>query len=40
MRLILGKYANDKTRKKLTDAERERAAWEPVGLPTDFTSTP
>ncbi len=40
LRLILGKYANDKTRKKLADAERERAAWEPVGVPTDFSSTP
>lgn len=39
LRLILGKYANDKARKKLADAERERAAWEHVGLPTDFTST-
>ncbi|MFZ4681210.1 MAG: oxidoreductase [Terrimicrobiaceae bacterium] len=36
LRLVLGKYANDKTRKKLADAERERAAWEPVGLPADF----
>jgi len=36
LRLVLGKYANDKTRKKLSDAERERAAWEPVGLPADF----
>ena len=40
LRLILGKYANDKTRKKLADAERECAAWEPVGFPTDFNSTP
>jgi NAD(P)-dependent dehydrogenase (short-subunit alcohol dehydrogenase family) len=40
LRLILGKYANDKTRKKLADAERERAAWEPVGAPTDFSTTP
>ncbi len=40
LRLILGKYANDKTRKKLTDAERERAAWEHVGAPTDFTANP
>ncbi len=39
LRLILGKYANDKARKKLAAAERERAAWEYVGLPTDFTST-
>jgi len=40
LRLILGKYANDKTRKKLSDVEQERTAWEHVGLPTDFTSTP
>jgi NAD(P)-dependent dehydrogenase (short-subunit alcohol dehydrogenase family) len=40
LRLVLGKYANDKTRKKLADAERERAAWEHVGLPTDFAPTP
>jgi NAD(P)-dependent dehydrogenase (short-subunit alcohol dehydrogenase family) len=40
MRLILGKYANDKTRKKLADAERERAAWEHIGVPTDFAATP
>ncbi|MEQ1852410.1 MAG: oxidoreductase [Chthoniobacteraceae bacterium] len=40
LRLILGKYANDKTRKKLTDAERERTAWEHVGAPTDFGATP
>ena len=39
LRLVLGKYANDKTRKKIGDAERERAAWEQVGLPTDFTPT-
>ena len=40
LRLILGKYANEKTRKKLTDAERERAAWEHVGVATDFGATP
>lgn len=39
LRLILGKYANDKTRKKLIDAERERAAWEHVGAPVDFDSS-
>jgi len=37
LRLVLGKYANDKVRKKLADAEKERAAWEHVGPPTDFT---
>lgn len=40
LRLVLGKYANDKLRKKLADAERERAAWEHVGLSADFTPTP
>ena len=40
LRLALGKYANDKVRKKLADAERERAAWEHVSLAADFTSTP
>ena len=40
LRLILGKYANDKTREKLSDAERERAAWEHVALPTDFVTNP
>ncbi len=37
LRLVLGKYANEKARKKFADAEKERAAWEHVGLPTDFT---
>ncbi len=40
LRLVLGKYANDKLRRKLADAERERAAWEHVALATEFTSTP
>lgn len=35
LRLVLGKYANDKARKKFADAEKERAAWEPIGLSTD-----
>ncbi len=39
LRLVLGKYANDKARKKFTDAEKERAAWEHIGIPTDFTPT-
>ena len=38
LRLVLGKYANEKARKKCTDAEKERAAWEYVGLPTDFSA--
>lgn len=40
LRLVLGKYANEKARKKFADAEKERAAWEHVGLPTDFNSKP
>ena len=40
LRLVLGKYANEKARKKHVDAERERTTWEHVGLPTDFSSTP
>jgi NAD(P)-dependent dehydrogenase (short-subunit alcohol dehydrogenase family) len=36
LRLVLGKYANDKVRKKAADLERERAAWEAIGQPTDF----
>lgn len=36
LRLALGKYANDKTRKKFADAEKEHAAWEHVGLSTDY----
>jgi len=40
LRLVLGKYANDKMRKKLAEAERERAAWEPVGLAADFLPPP
>ncbi len=35
-RLVLGKYAHDKMRKKLAAAERELTACEPVGLPTEF----
>ena len=40
LRLVLGKYANDKLRKKLVNAEQERTAWEHVGMSTDFNSTP
>jgi NAD(P)-dependent dehydrogenase (short-subunit alcohol dehydrogenase family) len=36
LRLVLGKYANDKVRKRSAEVERERAAWEPIGLPTDY----
>jgi NAD(P)-dependent dehydrogenase (short-subunit alcohol dehydrogenase family) len=36
LRLVLGKYANDKVRKRSAEIERERAAWETIGLPTDY----
>ena len=36
LRLVLGKYANDKVRKKLAAIGSELAAWEGVGSPTDF----
>ncbi|MFZ4764083.1 MAG: oxidoreductase [Roseimicrobium sp.] len=36
LRLVLGKYANDKARREHSDSERERLAWEVVGLPTDY----
>ncbi len=36
LRLVLGKYATDKARKKLADAEKELAAWEHIGLTTDY----
>ena len=38
LRLVLGKYANDKSRRRATDAEKERATWEHISQPTDFTS--
>ena len=40
LRLVLGKYANDKARKKFADAEKERTGWEHVGLPTDYPASP
>jgi NAD(P)-dependent dehydrogenase (short-subunit alcohol dehydrogenase family) len=36
LRLVLGKYAHDKLAKKLKAAGDELAAWQTVGLPTDF----
>ena len=36
LRLVLGKYAHDKVRKRIAEVERERSAWEPIGLPTDY----
>ena len=40
LRLVLGKYANDKTRRRSADLDKERAAWEHVGLATEFNSAP
>jgi NAD(P)-dependent dehydrogenase (short-subunit alcohol dehydrogenase family) len=40
LRLVLGKYATDKVRSKLTTTERELAAWEPIGLSTDCPTAP
>jgi NAD(P)-dependent dehydrogenase (short-subunit alcohol dehydrogenase family) len=34
-RLMLGRYANQKAKKRSTDLEAERQAWEHLGLPTD-----
>ncbi len=39
LRLVLGKYANDKVRKKLILMESELAAWAHAGLATDFPAT-
>lgn len=36
LRLVLGKYATNKARKKAADTERELTAWQAVGLDTDF----
>jgi len=36
LRLVLGKYANDKALKQLEVRRRELEAWKEVGLPTDF----
>lgn len=40
LRLVLGKYAHDKTRRRSADLEKERAAWEHIGLATEFNSAP
>jgi NAD(P)-dependent dehydrogenase (short-subunit alcohol dehydrogenase family) len=37
LRLVLGKYANDKARRRAADLEKERTTWEATGLPTEFT---
>ena len=36
LRLVLGKYATEKVRKQLAATERELAAWEHIGRPTEF----
>ncbi|MEO5717488.1 MAG: SDR family NAD(P)-dependent oxidoreductase, partial [Chthoniobacterales bacterium] len=36
LRLVLGKYAHDKVRKKLAATDRELTVWENVGLGTEF----
>ena len=36
LRLVLGKYATDKSRKKFATAQRELDAWSAVGEPTDY----
>lgn len=36
LRLVLGAYANDKTRRTLTAAQRELEAWAPVAAATEF----
>lgn len=36
LRLVLGKYAHDKVRRKVAATERELSAWEPVSLRTGF----
>jgi len=38
LRLVLGKYAYDKVRRKLAAVENELKTWESVGLPTDFST--
>lgn len=37
-RLVLGKYANDKSAKKIKALGDELEAWKAIGLPTDFTA--
>ncbi len=39
LRLVLGKYATDKVRKKTISIESDLVAWASVGSPTEFTST-
>ncbi|HCN76177.1 MAG TPA: short-chain dehydrogenase/reductase [Verrucomicrobiales bacterium] len=38
MRLVLGRYANEKARRRGAEVEKERAEWEAVGSPCEFTS--
>jgi NAD(P)-dependent dehydrogenase (short-subunit alcohol dehydrogenase family) len=36
LRLILGKYAQNKAKQRLAEREQERAVWEEIGKNTDF----
>jgi NAD(P)-dependent dehydrogenase (short-subunit alcohol dehydrogenase family) len=36
LRLVLGKYANDKAKRRSANLETERQAWESLGLATEF----
>ena len=38
LRLVLGAYANEKTRRTLAAAQRELEAWAPVAAATEFPS--
>ncbi len=40
LRLVLGKYAQDKVRRKLAGTASELNVWETVGLQTSFSNTP
>ena len=40
LRLVLGKYAIEKTRRKFPATERELAAWEQIGLAADSVANP
>jgi NAD(P)-dependent dehydrogenase (short-subunit alcohol dehydrogenase family) len=40
LRLVLGKYANDKAKRTHAAATQELAAWAEVGLATEFSTTP
>ena len=38
LRLVLGAYAHDKSRRTLAAAQRELETWAPVSVPTEFTA--